>query len=170
MLKNLYHQYSTVISAIIDRALSSCESAETSPVRQIPIHFLLTELLAAVLSVKRLSPLLWGWFRWANVSYLDEKGKTCSEPGFFNERKSRLAKRNKLETTKVGGILVSELEPDSSGVVGLFQYMVGNADYSIVASADDACCHNAEILLQNITRRGFALQAGDLRLRFHRVS
>ena len=85
--------------------------------------------------------------RWANVTYLDEKGKTRLEPGFFVERKSRLAKRNKLETTKVGSILVSKLEPDSSALVALFQYMVSNADYSIVASADDSCCHNAKILL-----------------------
>jgi hypothetical protein len=85
--------------------------------------------------------------RWANVTYLDEKGKTRLEPGFFVERKSRVAKRNKLETTKVGSILVSELEPDSSALVALFQYMVSNADYSIVASADDSCCHNAKILL-----------------------
>jgi hypothetical protein len=85
--------------------------------------------------------------RWANVTYLDEKGKTRLEPGFFVERKSRVAKRNKLEKTKVGSILVSKLEPDSSALVALFQYMVSNADYSIVASADDSCCHNAKILL-----------------------
>jgi hypothetical protein len=92
-----------------------------------------------------LTPLSYN-VRWLNVSYTDEKGKVRQEPAFFVERKSRLAKRNNLETTKVGGILRSELEPNSSALVGLFQYMVSNADYSLVASADDSCCHNAKIL------------------------
>lgn len=92
-----------------------------------------------------LTPLSYN-VRWLKVSYTDEKGKVRHEPAFFVERKSRLAKRNNLKTTKVGSILRSELEPDSSALVGLFQYMVSNADYSIVASADDSCCHNAKIL------------------------
>jgi hypothetical protein len=90
--------------------------------------------------------------RWLNVSYVDEKGKARLEPGFFIERKSRLARRNKLETTSVQSILVSELEPDSSALVGLFQYLVSNSDYSIVTSADDSCCHNAKILLGEDSR------------------
>ncbi|HAT28297.1 MAG TPA: hypothetical protein DCS89_14865 [Gammaproteobacteria bacterium] len=92
-----------------------------------------------------LTPLSYN-VRWLKVSYSDEKGKVRQEPAFFIERKSRLAKRNNLETTNVGRILRSELEPDSSALVGLFQYMVSNADYSLVASADDSCCHNAKIL------------------------
>jgi hypothetical protein len=92
-----------------------------------------------------LTPLSYN-VRWLKVSYTDEKGKVRQEPAFFIERKSRLAKRNNLETTNVGGILRSELEPDSSALVGLFQYMVSNADYSLIASADDSCCHNAKIL------------------------
>lgn len=68
----------------------------------------------------RLTPLSYK-VRWLNVSYVDEKGESRQEPGFFIERKSRLAKRNELETTSVGRIRVSELEPDSSAVVALFQ-------------------------------------------------
>ena len=92
-----------------------------------------------------LTPLSYN-VRWLKVSYVDEKGKVRQEPAFFIERKSRLAKRNNLKTTKVGRIHRSALEPDSSALVGLFQYMVSNADYSVVASADDSCCHNAKIL------------------------
>jgi len=92
-----------------------------------------------------LTPLSYN-VRWLKVSYFDEKGKVRQEPAFFIERKSRLAKRNNLKTTKVGRIHRSALEPDSSALVGLFQYMVSNADYSVVASADDSCCHNAKIL------------------------
>ena len=85
--------------------------------------------------------------RWLNVSYVDEQGDSRQEPAFFIERKSRLAKRNELETTSVGRIRVSELEPDSSALVALFQYIVSNADYSVVSSVDESCCHNAKILL-----------------------
>lgn len=84
--------------------------------------------------------------RWLNVSYVDEEGESRLEPAFFIERKSRLAKRNDLETTEVSSIRVSELEPHSSALVTLFQYIVSNTDYSIVSSADDSCCHNAKLL------------------------
>ena len=90
--------------------------------------------------------------RWLKVNYVDEKGKLRQEPAFFIERKSRLAKRNNLKTTKVGSIHRSALAPDSSALVGLFQYMISNADYSIVAAAEDSCCHNAKILTDEDSR------------------
>jgi hypothetical protein len=90
--------------------------------------------------------------RWLNVSYVDEKDESRLEPAFFIERKSRLTKRNEFESSDVASIQVSELEPDSSALVGLFQYIVSNADYSVISSADDSCCHNAKILLGEDSR------------------
>ena len=90
--------------------------------------------------------------RWVNVTYLDEKGDSRFEPAFFIERRARMANRNVLETSNVSSIRPSELEPESSAMVGLFQFIISNADYSVVSSADDSCCHNAKLLVDDSSR------------------
>lgn len=87
--------------------------------------------------------------RWATVTYIDtETGKTRQEPAFFVERKSRVAKRLNLDTTDVISIDVASLEPDQAALVTLFQYVVANPDFSIIAAPPgDECCHNAKLLV-----------------------
>ncbi len=85
--------------------------------------------------------------RWLNVTYQDEKGKQRTEPGFFIERKSRLAKRVGLRTADVARLRYDEIDPRVSTEIALLQYLISNMDYSLVSSADDSCCHNAKPLL-----------------------
>jgi hypothetical protein len=86
--------------------------------------------------------------RWANVTYFDtESEKMRQEPAFFVERKSRVAKRLNLDRTDVVSIDVTNLDPDHAALVTLFQYVVANPDFSIIAAPPgDECCHNAKLL------------------------
>ena len=85
--------------------------------------------------------------RWLNITYINDKGRSWNEPGFFIERKSRLAKRVGMETTDVEEIKVSELRHDVAAMVALFQFIVANADYSVVKGHGGTCCHNAKLLM-----------------------
>lgn len=83
--------------------------------------------------------------RWVNVTYNEKKPRT--EPAFFIERKSRLAKRVGLSKTDVERIKPAELVPDVTAIASLFQYIISNPDYSLTMSAEGTCCHNAKLLM-----------------------
>ncbi|MDA1302394.1 MAG: hypothetical protein O2868_20280 [Proteobacteria bacterium] len=85
--------------------------------------------------------------RWANVRYVDDS-YVVNQPAFFIERKTRLAKRVGLETSGLKGIHSSELAPDAAALVTLWQFMIGNPDYSIIRG-DEECCHNAKLLVSD---------------------
>lgn len=86
-----------------------------------------------------------------SVEYVDSErgGDADTHFGFFIEHKKRLAKRLGLETAEPQRIDRAELDPDASSLMDLFQFMIGNTDYSFLAGPEgEACCHNAT-LLQN---------------------
>lgn len=82
--------------------------------------------------------------RWASVTYNDD-GDMKTEPAFFIERKSRLAKRNQLEKVDLERIGYSQLARHENAIGTLFQYIVANPDYSFVVGNDGDCCHNAKL-------------------------
>jgi len=85
--------------------------------------------------------------RWVEVTYQDESGKTLrTQPAFFIEHKKRLANRLSLNTVDEDRIRPSQLEPSQATTVALFNYFVGNADFSIIAGREGSCCHNAKLL------------------------
>ena len=89
--------------------------------------------------------------RWVEIVYSDPDAKSDKQerrlPAFFVERKSRLAKRLGVEKTDVKEINVAAMEPKQASLLGLFQYVIANPDYSLVAAAPgESCCHNAKLL------------------------
>ena len=63
--------------------------------------------------------------------------------GFLIEHKKRLAKRLDADSVDVGKILIAELEPDHAALISMYQYMIGNTDFSLREGPDGSCCHNA---------------------------
>lgn len=87
--------------------------------------------------------------RWVTVAYEDsgERMDTRTENAFFIERKSRVAKRLDLDTTDIESIGLAQLAAEQAALVGLFQYIIANPDYSIIAAPPgDDCCHNGKLL------------------------
>ena len=88
--------------------------------------------------------------RWVNVTYQDLNGKTLWEkPAFFIEHKKRLADRQNLMTVDDSRISRDRLDPEQATMAAMFNYFVGNADFSLVGSREGSCCHNAKLFQEN---------------------
>jgi hypothetical protein len=87
--------------------------------------------------------------RLVTVDYAEPSGKVSSTRyGFFLEEFDDVAKRNGLPESRVGyKIEVAQLEPQQSARAALFEYMIGNLDWSLRAGPQgEVCCHNAKLL------------------------
>jgi hypothetical protein len=83
------------------------------------------------------------------VTYIDSKNsKTVDERfAFVIEDDSDVAKRNGLKKIRVPSIKPALLHPETSALVGLFEYMIGNVDWASLRGVDPAeCCHNIKLM------------------------
>jgi hypothetical protein len=73
--------------------------------------------------------------RLAHVTYADSAGKKAPDIryAFFLEDDSRLARRNHTKLLEVKGLNQGQLDSAQMGVVGTFEYMIGNTDWSVGA-------------------------------------
>jgi hypothetical protein len=79
-----------------------------------------------------------------NVTYLNsDNSESETWPAFVIEHKKDLAKRMNGELLAVKSIDVSAVDPHYATVVNMFQLMVANTDFSILAGPGEECCHNA---------------------------
>lgn len=89
--------------------------------------------------------------RLLQVTYIDTVEPQQSPPryAFLIEHKDRTSKRLDLKQLTVSGTSVAQIEPEYLNLTSVFQYFIGNTDFSPIASAPGAdCCHNY-ILFQN---------------------
>lgn len=83
--------------------------------------------------------------RLMRVTYVntDRKNHKHTEFAFMIEHKSQLAKRIGIEVNEVPSTKVQFLEASHTNLTSLFQYMIGNTDFSpIRAARGEPCCHN----------------------------
>ena len=74
--------------------------------------------------------------------YTDSK-KDMETYGFVIEHKDRLSKRIDAEPQPVERTTVEAMRPDDLNLASVFQYFLGNTDFSPIATApDEDCCHN----------------------------
>lgn len=86
--------------------------------------------------------------RLARVTYIDSEQKDDDRVGhgFFIEHKDRLSKRIDLPEISTSRISSSDLEGPYSDLTSLFQFMIGNTDFSPIAGAEgEDCCHNTTL-------------------------
>jgi hypothetical protein len=63
--------------------------------------------------------------------------------GFLIEHKNRLAKRYDLKDLEVERTTVAAIQPDRLNLTSVFEFLIGNTDFSPIAGAPgDECCHN----------------------------
>ncbi len=87
--------------------------------------------------------------RLAIVDYAEPSGKvSTTRYGFFLEEFDDVGKRNGLPESRVGyQIGIAQLEPQQAGRAAMFEYMIGNLDWSLRAGPQgEVCCHNAKLL------------------------
>ena len=87
--------------------------------------------------------------RLAQVDYVEANGRLkASRVGYFIEDTDDLARRNGLREAKVPDrIPAAQLGPRDAARVALFEYMIGNLDWSMRAGpAGQGCCHNSRLI------------------------
>jgi hypothetical protein len=87
--------------------------------------------------------------RLLRIRYVDtDRNETAAEPrwGFLIESDAELAARMHVATAGIAGIPYSRVDHDQAALMYVFEYLVGNTDWSLVTSlTDDHCCHNVDI-------------------------
>lgn len=67
--------------------------------------------------------------------------------GFLMESDASLARRLDATDVKVANVSKGMFDPQHLALVYVFQYLVGNTDWSLVrAKGDDGCCHNGKLI------------------------
>jgi hypothetical protein len=86
--------------------------------------------------------------RLARIVYEDTDGKqSLTRYGFFIESTESLAERVGGQRAYVSGVSRKSLNDRQEALVYVFQYMIGNTDWSMVtAEGDDECCHNGKLI------------------------
>ena len=87
--------------------------------------------------------------RLATVDYAEPDGRPlASRYGFFIEDTGDMARRNGLQQARTGDRVPSaQIEPRQAARVAMFQYMIGNLDWSMRAGPQgEGCCHNSRLL------------------------
>jgi hypothetical protein len=86
--------------------------------------------------------------RWASVEYVvtdSRRAETITEPAFFVEEDWEVAQRHGLEALALEEVPLADLDMRHGALLALFQYMIGNTDWSaITAAPDEDCCHNGK--------------------------
>ncbi len=83
------------------------------------------------------------------VDYVDneKKGKSVTRFGFLIEDIDAVAKRNKMKKLVSGKVSVRQLDPAETSKFMLFQYLVGNLDWSATSGKSETrCCHNSRAI------------------------
>lgn len=86
--------------------------------------------------------------RMFRITYVDiETGNSLKRLGFVIEDDESVAARNDLKIAKVDSIDPAELDRQRQNLVHVFEYMIGNTEYSFVnPEPDKDCCHNVDVL------------------------
>lgn len=86
--------------------------------------------------------------RLLQIDYVDtESGKLMTKPGFVIEDDDAVAERNGMRTIEGGNLSGNDLDRRQQNLVDVFQFLIGNTEYSLfVAEPDEYCCHNIDLL------------------------
>ncbi|MDH5617518.1 MAG: hypothetical protein OEZ11_02665 [Gammaproteobacteria bacterium] len=86
--------------------------------------------------------------RLMRITYVNlEDEKTRTRLGFVIEEDKAVAKRIGMKKANVGLVTRNYLEPDQEVLVHVFQYMIGNTEYSVMRSEPNRdCCHNVDLM------------------------
>lgn len=77
----------------------------------------------------------------------DKPGKRIERYGFLIESPNELADRTNGHIVKVSGVSLRSIDENHAALVYIFQYLIGNTDWSFVKSeGDEFCCHNGDLI------------------------
>jgi len=69
------------------------------------------------------------------------------QPAFFIESDKEAAERHEMATLDTNVINISQLDARELSIFTLFQFMIGNTDWSVrKGPGDESCCHNGKVI------------------------
>jgi hypothetical protein len=82
------------------------------------------------------------------INYVDTEGASpMTRLGFVIEDDDDVAKRIGMKTAKSDDITHYDLDPHQENLVNVFQFLIGNTDFSLVkGEPNKSCCHNSELM------------------------
>jgi hypothetical protein len=120
------------------KLVTHCENRGTRYEQNVLKEYLAYKFLNAI------TPLSFG-ARLLHVDYVDSErgGETVTRYAFLIEDDDLLAERIGVEPVKAQSLRYEQLDGRYANLVAVFEYMIGNTDFSMVVGAqDDNCCHN----------------------------
>lgn len=83
--------------------------------------------------------------RLMRIAYTDtEQEESMTKFGFVFEDEDAIGARLGMQTAEVTRIDRTLLDARQTNLVSVYQYLIGNTDFSVIAGPkDDTCCHNA---------------------------
>lgn len=87
--------------------------------------------------------------RLLRATYVDTSGKDADRVNFafMIEHDERLAKRLDMKVSDAGQTTIAALDRAHTNLSSVFQYLIGNTDFSpVLAAPGEACCHNYVLL------------------------
>lgn len=123
------------------KLVTHCQTYEAGYEQNLLREYLAYRLLHELTSISYDTRL----FRVTYVNTHDEKSLT--RYGFVIENDKDLAKRNALKKVKIKRVGESEIDAKHQNLIHVFQYMIGNTEYSLVnPEPNKDCCHNSDVL------------------------
>lgn len=82
--------------------------------------------------------------RLLDVTYVDSEGRRprMVRSAFLIEHENRLADRLGMQRLNVFPDGVEAIQADHLNLTSVFQYLIGNTDFSAILGSKDECCHN----------------------------
>ena len=123
------------------KLVTHCQSNEPIYEQLVVREYLAYRLLS------ELTPKSFG-VRLMRITYLNTESKrTRVRFGFVIEENDAVAKRNGMKIANVGLITEKYIEPEQASLIHVFQYMIGNTEYSVLRPEPKKdCCHNADLM------------------------
>jgi len=86
--------------------------------------------------------------RLLQIKYVDtEGGEPMTKLGFVIEDDDDVAERNGMHSVKGDNLSGDDLERRQQNLVNVFQYLIGNTEYSLFnPEPDEFCCHNMDFM------------------------
>lgn len=102
--------------------------------------------------------------RMLEVTYRDASGRRPDivQPGFFIESDDEAAARQEMVPVDANVVQVSQLDSEQLSIFSLFQFMIGNTDWSVrKGPGNEGCCHNGKVIAPPDSNNGWAVLPYD---------
>ena len=102
--------------------------------------------------------------RMFEVVFRDSSGRRrdVAHPAFFIESDKEVAERLKMTTVNSNVVSVSQLDSRQLNILSVFQFMIGNTDWSVrKGPGTEGCCHNGKVIAPPDSHNGWVVLPYD---------